>query len=237
MLVKHRYLARCLTTLTMPWNFEPSDNPNLSSIPMTLRLYLKQYESGFIQSYSTLLDSISTFDIEYIKELCDENLFKTLELSLAEIKSKNYKILVANSEEVPKIRFFNEKFIFSKPFKSKSDDPDIIKVEQIDFHPHSLISSGNMFFEFEKALKYKISVDVLYKSAKKLIVLDQDNNIIEGDPSKTIENHLFTFQLTVNTNVNFLSIINHLSLLYNILNGNPYFSQGEWTVTNIDNYP
>ena len=234
-------LIRYYHLIDLPWRFDDQLLLPQSPVPKEIEVLLENLLTSFQQSYVSLVSSLANKDIKFIKTYTTPELYKSIEESFSLIHEKNHTLAVINQDSIGDInvQFFNEKLklILPERFRYIGDD--------ITNRANMFKSQGwapntekplNLFFEKGDNIELIFEVSVLITSPYKLLMHDENKNIIKGSSSVLPESHLIDFQSTIEIGIfNFIRFFN--SVFKNKYQIKPSdLENGDWIISDIGNY-
>ena len=237
-----KIVKRNLSLFDFPWKFDNHSAENLDKVPDTLAKLLEDYKDGYSYSYSSILDAMADFDTNHLNEICSWKIYKSLEVSLNELKSKNQKVLIINKDEPIEMEFFDEKFDFSIPTLGIFEETEFLELylkKFVEGVPENVIRKKNInFLKYEKFNEgfCRLSVNVRFHSKKKILIVDENNIVIEGKDDGKAEFHAFRFSIQKAFDEGIVPYAKKLWFFRKFLFFGTDFTDSQWIITNIDNH-
>lgn len=208
-----RSCRRALASLTFPWFSGPCPQVEKSPLKPFLEKQLQSYfSSGFSQVYGHLLRTITTGEVDELSESVESTLFSRLKSDLSALQHEELKLELINDGADVSVQFYNAKHCYGVPisraetrrFKySMKQGPrsDYVDTKDcvlfiLDFFNFIGASKDAKFLS--SAIKYEtLWVDCIMRSKMKLLVVNKQGEVLQGQRDEQEEAHLLQFEATI----------------------------------------
>ena len=177
-------------------------------------------------------------DHDFLEQMCDPHIYASLHSSLASYKQQGCKIAMLNPSSPTECRFVDAVYKHSQPgFESLKPDGDNQQMQGFKrkLGTGPLIDEESVVFEARGTHVDAISVGVVFKTAKKLVVVDESGVVVRGDASGKEEEHIVRMDAVRNYSRPF-ALAKQLIFVAMMIQGRVGFEKMQWAITDIDNF-
>lgn len=232
-------------SIRFPWRFNDRSPFRLYPVPKSYYPNLQRKEKGFIDAYNEILLSIKDNDLSYLKQIMEENIYAEMKEGLDVLKRRGQRIRIVNNNSPVILHFYNQNLYLGAHLeRSKNTN---IEEEPWAFKekPINVSNEKGSKIPLDKWLLYSrdlnscvLKIDVIFNTSKKLIIVNEQDDILKGESSKAIETHKFRFEKVIKSK-SFWNLLNFYFNLFNYYVGygsiDP-FEDAEWVLTDIDDF-
>ena len=233
----HR-LLRSYHPMKMPWGFDDKTLYPLYPISADISTSLSELSDGFKQSYKSLISSMANKELDMIENYSTEELYNSIREAFMIIHNRKHDLDAINQESIEEvdIKFFNEKIKIMIPkayFKYST-----MLFANFNKLPNRNLLNHKIEFLEDDELQIIFQVSALITSPYKLIMFDENKNIIRGDSSTSPELHLIEYQARPRIEKqNFIETWNYILEIISVFTKNQVqLEKVDWVISDIDNY-
>lgn len=236
---------RSFQALSFPWRFNESTPFLLAPLSKSVDELLKSSQEGFVGAYKSILEAFVNSDTEFLESVMEPNLFSETKISLDTIKRRRHCLELVNPDSKVNTFMYND-FITAgvhvdrsknkeKGFEVGSFDEltNKLKRDALGFTYNYL--NGIVPTEQSHIL---LSVDLLFNSPSKLVLRDEEGNVLRGNESRSSEIHKLKFETMMEFKKGAFgsvgSLVSLLKCAY--FNKNSLLEGPQWLVTDIDDF-
>ena len=229
--------------MVFPWRFNDRSPFALTPSQKSLKADFDTLTDGFKQSYIALLNSIANQELADIEDFSTSPLSAALKESFFILNNRKHSIDISNKEceDMTNVNFYNEKAIIYVPENLKNfyEIYTTSLEKALEFMGADLkFGKVSVKFQEDEELRLAIQVDALFVSPFKLIMLDENKNVVQGDTSAHTEIHLVKYE--VSKPIQPQGLMQYLMLFPQIYikmaKGTEFYKDCDWKVIDIDNF-
>ena len=232
---------KAFQALRFPWRFNERSPFLLVPLASAFEEELVHLKEGFKYAADQTLEAIEQQDFATLQRVTEPQLFNELRDGIETVKRRGHSLQVVNPHASSYTYFYNERVItgahlnrqlnqgeaqrIEVPVQLKSDKPRV-PPENIEIYRGA---AGHLI----------LKLDVVYNSARKLVVVDEHGQLIIGEANKVPENHKFRFECFVEKDA---GVLGRVSSRFNVLShflmnfGRSPISLDNWHITDLDDF-
>ena len=237
-----RKLSRFYHEMKFPWRFDDNTPFPLMPLPESFESELTNLSEGFIESYKSLLTSIIDRELDHIKVFTTPELYSSINEALLIAGNRKYTISLTNESAITDIsvKFYNNTTTLHMPLTYHNAINGMLKINSKYLNSLSItkkLEDHNISIEDSETFKVIFKVDAIFISPLKLVMVDENKNIVSGNYSGLPEMHLIQYEISriFDKTENLYDLKSGLSLL-NFFKGSLKFENSHWIISDIDNY-
>ncbi|CAG9327616.1 unnamed protein product [Blepharisma stoltei] len=241
---------RSFQSLHFPWRF--NDRSPFTLLPLTdvLTNELQVYKQGFITAFRETLCALEENDTDFLKSVMEPRLYPEVHAGLDTLKRRGHSIKRTNTDQFIYAYYYNDRIYQGVNIDrslNKGKEMEKAQMMNVDLRigkskePRMYMENMKIFTGKDGLLTNNLifKVDVVYNTAVKLIVLDENGEKLIGDQNKSPETHKFRFETMTEmpSGVMTQALTNFQIMLYylNCMGTNP-IKVNEWIITDIDDH-
>lgn len=241
---------RSFQSLHFPWRFNDRTPFMLLPLSDTLNNDLQAFKQGFITAFKETLIALEENDSDFLKEIMEPKLFSEVISGLDTLKRREHNLKRTNPDQFVYAYFYNDRIYRGVNLdRSLNNDKELTERQMYDIDI-KIRRNKEPRMNVQNLLKFEgkdghltnnliFKIDVVYNTATKLIVLDENGERIIGEQNKSPETHKFRFE-TMTTipdgYLNDMMIKVQLPMYYLYGYGVNPFKDSDWIITDIDDH-
>ena len=234
--------------LRFPWKFNGHGFYNLLPLRPKLDEELQEIKPGFELAFKSLLKGIVNQEDYLLKSVLEPRMLSEVHNCLSTVSRRNHSLQIVNTDSPVFVFFYNAQVTKGVDLVRNQNVNNSYEVESLADYREKLVEAPRLdaqdIFFYTKLGKPQdnhlvFKVDVVVYSSVKLIVKNENSEVIFGNESTNPERHKFRFEIMKKMQPGLLQnvVSTGWAISYFACNkGSWPFCSSEWMVTDIDDH-